>query len=89
DTFRGARSADAFRRAMARSFLVSADMAHAVHPNYDDRHEPQHQPMLNRGLVIKTNVNQSYATDGFTASRFELLCRAAGYAPQRFVVRSD
>ena len=76
-------------RAMARSLLVSADMAHGVHPNYPDQHEPQHAPVLNRGLVIKSNVNQSYATDGVTAATFELCCEAAGFAPQRFVVRSD
>jgi aspartyl aminopeptidase len=79
----------AFARAIAASFLVSADMAHAVHPNYADQHEPQHLPQLNRGLVIKSNSNQSYATSGETAARFRLLCEAAGYEPQRFVVRTD
>jgi aspartyl aminopeptidase len=68
---------------------MSADMAHAVHPNYADQHEPQHTPQLNRGLVIKTNSNQSYATNGETAARFTLFCEAAGFAPQRFVTRSD
>lgn len=79
----------AFARAIAASFLVSADMAHAVHPNYADQHEPQHLPQLNRGLVIKSNSNQSYATNGETAARFRLFCEAAGYEAQRFVVRSD
>lgn len=79
----------AFARAAAGSFLVSADMAHAVHPNYADQHEPQHMPLLNRGLVIKSNSNQSYATDGASAARFEAMCRKVGYQPQRFVVRSD
>jgi aspartyl aminopeptidase len=83
------REPQAFARAMAGSFLVSADMAHAIHPNYADMHEPQHAPQLNRGLVIKSNSNQSYATEGVTASRFEALCRRVGYAPQRYVVRSD
>jgi aspartyl aminopeptidase len=76
-------------RAMARSLLVSADMAHAVHPNYADQHEPMHAPMLNRGLVIKSNSNQSYATDGATAAVFTRLCAEAGYQAQRFVTRSD
>jgi aspartyl aminopeptidase len=76
-------------RAMARSLLISADMAHAVHPNYAEQHEPQHTPQLNRGLVIKSNANQSYATDGTSAARFELVCAKAGFTPQRFVVRSD
>jgi aspartyl aminopeptidase len=83
------RQPQAMVRAMARSLLVSADMAHGVHPNYPDQHEPQHAPILNRGLVIKSNVNQSYATDGATAAELELCCEAAGFAPQRFVVRGD
>jgi aspartyl aminopeptidase len=79
----------AMERAMARSFLVSADMSHAVHPNYADSHEPEHKPELGKGLVIKTNANQSYATNGETAARFAWACRAAGFTPQQFVVRSD
>jgi aspartyl aminopeptidase len=79
----------AFPRAIAASLLVSADMAHALHPNYADQHEVQHQPQLNRGMVIKSNSNQSYATNGETAAAFTLLCESVGYEPQRFVVRSD
>jgi aspartyl aminopeptidase len=74
---------------MAASFLISADMAHAVHPNYSDRHEAQHQPLLGKGPVLKINSNQSYATDGLSAARFTLLARAVGVEPQQFVVRSD
>jgi aspartyl aminopeptidase len=76
-------------RAMARSLLVSADMSHAQHPNYADRHDPQHAPRLNRGLVIKHNGNQSYATNAATAAELTVMCREAGYEPQSFVVRSD
>lgn len=76
-------------RALAASMLVSADMAHAVHPNYADRHEPSHQPALGGGPVVKVNHNQSYATDGFTSAVFTALCRACGFEPQRFVTRSD
>lgn len=82
-------SDQSFGRAIASSLLISADMAHAVHPNYADQHEPQHLPQLNRGMVIKSNSNQSYATNGETAARFRLLCESAGYEAQRFVVRSD
>lgn len=78
-----------FARAMAASTLVSADMAHAVHPNYADQHDKEHAPGINRGLIIKSNSNQSYATDAFTAASFASLCREVGYEPQRFVVRSD
>jgi aspartyl aminopeptidase len=76
-------------RAAARSLLVSADMAHAVHPNYADRHEPEHRPVVGRGPVIKVNANQSYASDAETAARFASLCGELGICPQHFVVRSD
>ena len=83
------RRHDALARAVARSLLISADMAHGVHPNYADKHEPAHRPVLGQGPVIKTNVAQSYATDGETSARFALLCRKAGVTPQHFVSRSD
>jgi aspartyl aminopeptidase len=76
-------------RALARSLMISADMAHAVHPNYGEMHEPGHRPCLNRGPVIKRNENQRYATDGATGAAFTELCRAAGFEPQAFVSRSD
>lgn len=79
----------AFERAMASSMLVSADMAHAIHPNYADKHDAEHAPQLNRGLVIKSNVNQSYATSGATAALFETMCHEVGFEGQHFVVRSD
>jgi aspartyl aminopeptidase len=80
---------DSLARALSRSFFVSADMAHALHPNYADRHEPQHQPLLGGGPVIKSNVNQRYATDGEGQARFELWCEEADVTPQRFVTRTD
>ena len=86
---RGPAGADRAPRAYARSFVVSADMAHAVHPNYADKHEPAHTPVLGGGPVIKTNVSQSYATDGESSARFETMCLAAGVTPQRFVTRTD
>ncbi len=76
-------------RALSRSTLISVDMAHAVHPNYADRHEPQHRPVIGRGPVIKTNANQSYASDAQTAGLFSGLCEALGIEPQHFVSRSD
>jgi aspartyl aminopeptidase len=81
--------AEAFQRAIARSWQVSADMAHAVHPNSTDRHEPQHKPVLNGGPVIKSNVNQRYATTGETAALFEALCQEADVPVQKFVTRTD
>ena len=76
-------------RALARSFLVSSDMAHALHPNYADKHDERHAPLLGGGPVIKINVNQSYATDAPGAAAFEALCRASDVRPQRFVSRND
>ena len=76
-------------RSLAASTLISVDMAHAVHPNYSDRHEPDHQPVLGRGPVVKVNSNQAYATDGVTQGLFESLCAEEGISPQHFVTRSD
>jgi aspartyl aminopeptidase len=78
-----------FHRAMAKSWHVSADMAHAVHPNYEDRHEPQHKPVLNGGPVIKSNSNQRYATSGEGAALFEALGADCGVPIQKFVTRTD
>ncbi|MEC7641711.1 MAG: M18 family aminopeptidase [Nitrospinota bacterium] len=82
-------SRESFLRALARSLFISADMAHAVHPNYADKHDSQHMPVINQGPVIKVNAGQRYATDGDTAARFELLCERAGVPVQKFVMRSD
>ena len=67
----------------------SAYNAHAVHPNYADRHEPGHKPMIGQGPVIKVNANQAYASDAETAGEFASLCRSVGVEPQHFVTRSD
>ncbi len=76
-------------RAISRSTLISADMAHAVHPNYADRHEPEHLPVIGKGPVIKSNANQAYASDAQTAGFFAGLCDPLGIEPQYFVSRSD
>ncbi len=87
----GDRGADpqALPIALARSRLVSADMAHAVHPNYADRHDAEHRPRLGGGPVVKHNANQAYATDAATAAWFVARCRDAGVAVQSFVSRAD
>jgi aspartyl aminopeptidase len=76
-------------RALAQSILISADMAHAVHPNYADRHEPGHRPRLGGGPVIKQNAGLAYASDAGTAGHFANLCGQVGVSPQAFVSRSD
>ncbi len=79
----------AMARAASQSEMISVDMAHAVHPNYADRHESGHHPIVGRGPVIKVNANQSYATDAETAGAFSALCRSQNVEPQHFVTRSD
>jgi aspartyl aminopeptidase len=64
-------------------------MAHAVHPNYGDRHEPSHRPVIGKGPVIKVNSEQSYASDAASAGLFATLCHRVGVEPQYFVTRSD
>lgn len=76
-------------RAVSRSVLLSSDMAHGVHPNYADRHEPGHRPILGQGPVLKSNSNQGYSTDGETWALVEKLAQSAEVKLQRFVVRSD
>lgn len=76
-------------RALAASVCLSADNAHATHPNYADRHEPGHLIELNRGPVLKVNSNVRYATDAVSASAFLLACEQAGVPHQRYAHRSD
>jgi aspartyl aminopeptidase len=79
----------ALPRAIAQSRLVSADMAHAVHPTRSDRHEPAHQPQLGGGPVLKVNANQAYATDASSGGWFAERCAEAAVPVQWFVTRAD
>jgi aspartyl aminopeptidase len=74
---------------VARSRLVSADMAHAHHPNHAERHEPAHLPQLGGGPVLKLNANQRYATDAGSGGWFAARCADAGVPVQHFVSRAD
>lgn len=78
-----------FHRMIYNSFMVSADMAHAVHPNVADKHDPTNRPYINKGPVIKIHANQKYTTDGESGAIFASLCRKAGVPYQTFVNRSD
>lgn len=80
---------EGYLRALAQSFCISADMAHAYHPNFPQAYEPEHQIKVNAGPVIKVNANQRYATDSVADARFAGLCEAADVPYQRYVHRSD
>jgi aspartyl aminopeptidase len=80
---------EAYRCALARSFFISADMAHAYHPNFPAAYEPAHRVAVNGGPVIKTNANQRYSTGAASAARFMMLCEKAGVPCQQYAHRSD
>lgn len=74
---------------IADGFMLSADNAHAVHPNHTDLTDPVNRPVLNGGIVLKFNAGQKYCTDGLSAAMFRDLCRRAGVPVQTFINRSD
>ena len=76
-------------RIIAGSMMISADNAHGIHPNFTDRHDQNHGPMLNQGPVIKVNANQRYATNSLTSAIFKQLCDDSGVKYQTFVTRTD
>jgi aspartyl aminopeptidase len=85
----GGGDRDTFHRALARSACLSADMAHATHPNYADRHDPEHQVALNGGPVVKVNANVRYATDAPGSALVVLAAEQAKVPLQAFAMRSD
>ena len=80
---------EAYYQAVERAFMVSADNAHAWHPNYSEKYDPTNHPMLGGGPVIKFNAAQKYASDAVSAAIFANICEAAGVPCQRFVNHSD
>lgn len=80
---------EAYYQAVERAFMISADNAHAWHPNYSEKYDPTNHPMLGGGPVIKFNAAQKYASDAYSASVFADLCKKAGVPCQRFVNHSD
>lgn len=82
-------SEDDYRMAVARSFMVSCDNAHAVHPNHPEKTDAENRVFLNKGVVIKESANQKYTTDAFSRAVFSEICREAGVPVQHFANRSD
>ncbi len=78
-----------FVQVLGSSFFISVDNAHAVHPNFPQKYDDQHLPELNKGVVLKKNANQRYATNSFTGGFFKYLCKKADTPYQEFVMRND
>jgi len=78
-----------YKQALARSFMISADAAHAYHPNFPNAYEPLHRIAVNQGPAIKVNANQRYATDSMTEAKFIELCRQADVPYQKYSHRTD
>ncbi len=78
-----------FFNALYSSFMISADLAHAVHPNISEKHDPTNRPVMGGGPVIKINANQSYTSDAYSISIYKNICKEADVSYQEFVNRSD
>ena len=76
---------DEQQRALAASFVISADAGHGIHPNYPQLHDPDHRPLLNSGPLLKVNANQRYTSEGPSSALWLRVCRAAGVPTQPFV----
>lgn len=83
------KNREEMHRALANSIMISADLAHAVHPNVSEKHDPTNRPVLGKGPVLKTAAAGSYSTDSYNAAIFEGLCKAAEVPYQKFFNRSD
>lgn len=83
------RSYDEIQAMLAKSFMISADNGHAVHPNHGEYADPVNAPVLNNGIIIKFNASQKYSTDGYSAAVFRDLCLKADVPVQTYTNRSD
>lgn len=78
-----------YYRAIAKSFIISCDLGHALHPNYGEKSDPVNRPVINKGPIIKTSANQSYTSDSFSNAVYKSICDRIGVPLQVFVNRSD
>ena len=79
----------AYGQSVAKSFLISSDMGHAIHPNYESKYESKHKPRMNHGIIIKTNAKQRYASDAIGSFLVKKLVESKGGKVQEFEVRND
>ena len=78
-----------FYRSLSNSFIISADQAHALHPNYPDKNDPTNKPIINKGTAIKISANQAYTSDSMSIAVYESICKSENIKVQKFVNRSD
>lgn len=83
------KSKEDYYRALSNSFIISADQAHALHPNYTDKQDPTSRPVINGGPAIKFAANQAYTTDSFSSAVYEGICKSINVPVQKFANRSD
>lgn len=83
------KNREEFFTSLYSSFMISADLAHAIHPNMVEKHDPTNKPVMGKGPVIKINANQSYTSDGYSISIYKNICKEANVDYQEFVNRSD
>ncbi len=83
------KNREEFFTSIYNSFIISADMAHPVHPNRGEKHDPTNRPVINKGPVIKINANQKYTSDSYSIAVYESICKEAGVPCQKFVNKSD
>ncbi|WP_061301998.1 M18 family aminopeptidase [Clostridium botulinum] len=84
-----AKDREDFKRSLSNSVMISADLAHALHPNYTEKHDPTNRPLVGKGPVIKIAASGSYSTDSYAAAIFKQVCKNADVPCQEFVNRSD
>jgi aspartyl aminopeptidase len=82
-------SSRGYYQILSNSFLISADMGHAIHPNYENRYETNNHPRINQGIVIKTNANQRYTSNAQTTFLLRRIAQRAGVPVQEFEIRND
>lgn len=87
--FNMGKNIDEFYRTISKSFIISCDLGHALHPNYEEKSDPVNRPLINKGPIIKISASQSYTTDSVSSAIYKEICHKAGIPVQIFVNRSD